>query len=579
ITNHVILDGSGVAATISGGNAVQLFYVTEGANLTISNLTLANGSATNTLTDGGAIYNAGGNVWLVGCTLTNNLAQSSAVNGLSRGGALFNNGGVASLYQCVITGNSAIGGGVELLQGLGGAIYNTNGSVAIIGCELNGNSASDLVGAEISFDEGGWGQALGGAVFQASGIMAITNSSFVSNQAVGPDGGRQSDAFSAYGGALAAAGGTLFVDDSQFMTNQAVGGSDTYGWGATAGGGAVYCAGNATIAECTFGGNQTIGGSGEAATSVAGGGIYNDTAGVLALNRCAIYANVAEGGFATINIIPLEIAAGFGGGVFNAGQFAATNCTVAFNSAIGGENLTTPLVGTTGNALGGGLYNNSGAAIVAMNLTIADNVCLSPAGQAYGFYFTNGLAAGAQIANTNGTFHLHNSILAYGTNSNAYGPITDDGYNICSDGSAGLDSGSSFNNTDPLLAPLGSYGGPTWCMALLPNSPAIGGADPSDFPATDQRGYPRPAGSGPDIGAYEYGASPGAPMLTLGTSGNSVVVSFTAFPANLYRLQWSTNLVAWNDLSTNGPVYGPTMINQSVSKQVHSQCFFRLIMQ
>ncbi|MBP0006747.1 MAG: DNRLRE domain-containing protein [Cyanobacteria bacterium SBC] len=37
-------------------------------------------------------------------------------------------------------------------------------------------------------------------------------------------------------------------------------------------------------------------------------------------------------------------------------------------------------------------------------------------------------------------------------------------------------------------------------------SPAIDAANPNDFPATDQRGVPRPQGSGPDIGAYEFKA-------------------------------------------------------------------------
>ena len=67
------------------------------------------------------------------------------------------------------------------------------------------------------------------------------------------------------------------------------------------------------------------------------------------------------------------------------------------------------------------------------------------------FSGTNGFAAGVQIANTNGTLQLLNSIVAYGgTNGNAYGPITDLGFNISSDGSANFRS-LSFNFTDPQL--------------------------------------------------------------------------------------------------------------------------------
>jgi uncharacterized repeat protein (TIGR02543 family) len=583
ITNNVVLDGSSVAATISGGNAVQLFYVTGDASLTISNLTLANGSTTNNPSDGGAIYNAGGSVLLVGCTLTNNSAQSSTPSGLARGGAIFNDSGIASLYQSVITGNSAVGGGgiagpppSGFGQGLGGAIYNTNGSVAIIGCQVNMNSASDVV-----VPTGNGGQAMGGAVFQSSGTMAISHSSFNLNQAVGANGNGMymEDASSAYGGALAIAGGILSIDHGQFITNQAIGGFGTDAGGAPAIGGAVYGKANIAIAESAFDGNLANGGSGAGGGYATGGGIYNDSGGVVALNRCLFYSNVAAGGTGyELNPGP----AGLGGGVFNKGQLAATNCTIAFNSAAGGQFVPSPGSGTSGAGLGGGLYNSSGAAFVGMNLTIATNMCSSlPCSGFPSIVSVSGLTAGAQTANTNGTFHLHNSILAYGgTNSNAYGPITDDGYNICSDGSANLDGGSSFNNTDPLLGPLGNYGGPTLCMALLANSPAIDDADPNDFPSTDQREYLRPFGAGPDIGAVEFGSTVSAvPYLYATPGGESVMLTFAAFPPNSYRLQCSSDLVHWTDLSTNGPIAISTNVCETISKQGPDCRFFRLRVQ
>ena len=139
---------------------------------------------------------------------------------------------------------------------------------------------------------------------------------------------------------------------------------------------------------------------------------------------------------------------------------------------------------------------------------------------------------------------LHNSLIAYGgTNGNAYGTITDVGFNICSDGSANLNSGSSYNSTDPQLGPLADNGGPTLCMALLPDSPAIDFGDSSGAPATDQRGVVRPFGDGVDMGAYEYG--PYQPFIlylnTAPTAGN-VLLSFTASLPGSYRLQASTNL-------------------------------------
>ena len=66
------------------------------------------------------------------------------------------------------------------------------------------------------------------------------------------------------------------------------------------------------------------------------------------------------------------------------------------------------------------------------------------------------------------------------------------------DGSSGW-VGSDLTGTvatplNPLLAPLGKFGGPTQTMALLPGSPAIGAGNNALIPpgvTTDQRGLPR----------------------------------------------------------------------------------------
>jgi hypothetical protein len=55
---------------------------------------------------------------------------------------------------------------------------------------------------------------------------------------------------------------------------------------------------------------------------------------------------------------------------------------------------------------------------------------------------------------------------------------------------------------NPLLAPLGDYGGPTQTIALLPGSPAIGGGESGGGAlTTDQRGQPR--ADHVDIGAFQ----------------------------------------------------------------------------
>jgi hypothetical protein len=600
VTNNVSLDAENVTAIISGRNVVRLFYVAPGVTFSATNLILANGScivtngAAGTQADGGAIYNDGGIVSLVTCTLTNNSAQSLVIsNGLARGGAIYNNGGSVSLFGSSLSNNEVVGGvyyGGALIDysitvggfGLGGAIFNTNGSFNIVNCIINSNSSTSAGMPWVT------SSSYGGALFQTSGSLTISNSLFDSNLALGNNAGfigtQGYSSQSAYGGALAETAGSVVVKSSRFSGNTAQGGSYGYNNGnGLALGGAIYSTATLTAVYTTFLKNQAKCGVDQVGiANGTGGAIYN--LGTTAFNSCSIYSNFAEGGSAiNDDVLSKNGGSGLGGGIFNASQLAATNCTIALNVAVSGSgSLGTsdgyPPAGVNGNALGGGVFNNSSAMFTALNVTIASNYCI--AGGA-GFSGSNGVAAGTQVANTNGTLALHNSIIAYGgTNSNAYGPITDDGFNICSDGSANLKSGASYNFTDPQLAPLANYGGPTLCMALLPNSPAIDTADSLDFPVTDQRGFVRPIGDGPDMGAYEYGSyQPGALYLNITSVADNILLSFTAAPVNVYLLQTSTNLSTWSDLNTNGPFSSATNISQTISQQGFNARFFRLLVQ
>lgn len=94
--------------------------------------------------------------------------------------------------------------------------------------------------------------------------------------------------------------------------------------------------------------------------------------------------------------------------------------------------------------------------------------------------------------------------------SNYRHPITDDAYNISTDGSCKFKrTGNADNgdNVNPMLDPaaLKDNGGPTKTIALLPDSPAIDQIPDFLCPKVDQRGSPRPAGHqlDCDIGAYE----------------------------------------------------------------------------
>jgi hypothetical protein len=67
---------------------------------------------------------------------------------------------------------------------------------------------------------------------------------------------------------------------------------------------------------------------------------------------------------------------------------------------------------------------------------------------------------------------------------------------------------------DPLIGPLGNFGGPTRVHPLLPGSPAIDNGTETSFIPLDQRGLPRPVdgdgvgGARTDLGAFELQCAP-----------------------------------------------------------------------
>jgi hypothetical protein len=424
--------------------------------------------------------------------------------------------------------------------------------------------------------------ALGGALFQESGSVTITNSTLASNKASGDNSSSENflepKPAAAYGGAIATISGTTTIQRCQVNSNLASGGNAwRYSGTGEAQGGAIYSSGTVFASESSFSGNQALSGNySDKNTDGRGGALYN--LGTTVLNGCSFYSNyVAGGNYGDFGGVQnFSGGHGQGGAIFNVSQLNMTNCTIALNFAQGGDaNYTfAPPPGVPGLGWGGGVYNSNGV-FMAVNVTIASNAVA--AGKI--FHTNSGICKGANIAVTNGTLAIRNSLLAYpGTNDNAWGTITDAGYNMSSDGSANFNSGTSFNITDPLLQGLANNGGPTLTMALSSNSPAVDFGTAIGAPPTDQRGFARPSGSGVDMGAYELQAVIQRPLLTVTRVSNGLWRSFRAQAGVTYVLQNSTTLTNWAETEVIGPFSSDTQVNRTNNLNANMR-FFRVRVQ
>jgi hypothetical protein len=289
-------------------------------------------------------------------------------------------------------------------------------------------------------------------------------------------------------------GGTLSVTNGTFSGNSAFEG------------GGIYNTGTLSVTNSTFSGNSTGGG---------GGGIFNN-GGTLTVTNSTLSANSAS-----LN----------GGGIANGGTLTVTNSTFAGNSANngggidnGGGTLTVTNSTVTGNSAGsggsgGGIYNGVGTTTLTNTLLTADTANNS----------------GANCSNVGGT-------------------LTDGGHNLEFNptNTCGFSAGNGDLFTDPLLAPLGNYGGTTQTVALLPGSPAIdaGAAVGGSVQNTDQRGITRPQLGGVDIGAFE---SQGFTMSVTGGGTQS------AFPGTAFGSPLAVSVTSSHSEPVSGGVVAYTV--------------------
>ena len=299
----------------------------------------------------------------------------------------------------------------------------------------------------------------GGAVVNYTTITAMVNDAFIGNGS------------SRYGGAVANFGSIALGSGDIFTGNVA-----QIGAGAIENDGAITSLDDSSFTANKSGYAGAVDNSGTIGDLSQDTFWRNDVSGYAGAVENALGATISRVSNDTFAYNSVSDGLGQGGALEQDGGSAIgllANDTIIHNHA----------------TIGGGIYNGSSAVESATGVIVALNT-------------------GKQGANCE-NFNSH---------------MADSGYNLESDAAAscGFSAGAhDLVGVNPLLRPLGSYGGPTLTAPPWPPSPVI--SDGPTGPCTvakDQRGVPRPQPSGGrcDIGAVEW--APPAPVSLSPSAGS-----------------------------------------------------------
>jgi predicted outer membrane repeat protein len=263
----------------------------------------------------------------------------------------------------------------------------------------------------------------------------------------------------------------------------------------------------ASLTDCFLTGNDS--------GNTDGGAIYNG--GVLTVTHSILsnnHSNKAGGAIYSKNgTVAIHTTTFTGNQAFTGGAVNSRESALRIEQSLFSQNIA--------NNLGGGLYNDLSTTYIT-NTTFYENRALGGGGiYARGNYikltnatlFRNYADTGGAIWRFSGGAESRNSIFVRSRSTadaydslNCDGPtMTTLGRNIVGDGTcfpnpSGVDKMLTNARMEPALA---DNGGPTLTLMPFSNSPALGYAQ--FCPPVDQRGAPRPIGTGCDSGAVEYG--------------------------------------------------------------------------
>ena len=551
---------SGNTSSLSGG------AIFTNAQLTLNSCTLSGNTSINS---GGGIYNSG-TLTLNSCTLSGNTSDalgggllsagtltlnSSTLSGNSarNGGGIFIFSGAFNLSNTIVAGNTAgtnpdlsgtiNSGDYNLIGNSQGTIFSGSASHNITDVDpklgpladnggptqtfalLAGSPAIDAGNSAFTTDQrgrvrpfdfpnvanaaGGNGSDIGAYELQD---LPQSGANFVVNTADDHDDGTCGTTDCTLREAINAANGngagtdTITFDATVFASKQTIAlsqgvlpliNTDILITGPTASGAGVtinadannsifdVIGGTSTFSNLTLSGGNINGN---------GGAIQQSGASILTLNNCTLSGNSASRR---------------GGAIYTNAMLTLNSCTLSGN-------------GNTVTGAGGGIYSSG---------TLTLNSCTLSGNRADN---GGGLFIGM------GAFNLSNTIVAGNTartNPDLSGTINSGDYNLIGNSQGAIFSGSpshNVTNVDPKLGALADNGGPTQTFALLAGSPAIDAGNSTL--TTDQRGFKRPQGRAPDIGAFESSlknnsAPVASPQSIAVTSGQTFNGQLTATDA------------------------------------------------
>ncbi|MFD7479338.1 hypothetical protein ACFV8Z_46675 [Streptomyces sp. NPDC059837] len=251
IKNNVTINGRGDTITRAATAANFRFFEIDGTNgnLTLNNLTLSNGHASNSLGNG-----RGGAIWLsgIGPALTLNDTSLTTNTADTYGGAIDNDNGAVSVNRSTLHNNRASAGGAVFVSPFGGS-----GTATVDRSRITGNHATILAG--------GIAAAVGTTV-------TLTRTRLTDNDVTGTN---------AQGGGIAQAG-TMTLKRSEVIGNTTTGSH-------AQGGGLFDTSGTVKLTDTPVAGNTTNG------TNSRGGGIFDTGSGTVDLTHSLVTNNRALG--------------------------------------------------------------------------------------------------------------------------------------------------------------------------------------------------------------------------------------------------------------------------------------------